>query len=121
MCKIAECDGKPVAKGLCARHYMRARRTGDPTETRKPGPHPSAVVAAHRALFPEASPRTQARLAKLLLNNEERTTAMTKRRDSLINKDKKNPGWLADRYLHLHGKYMAMARRLERAEKNRKK
>jgi hypothetical protein len=38
--RFEECDGKPVAKGLCAKHYMRMRRTGDPDETRKPGPKP---------------------------------------------------------------------------------
>jgi two-component system, OmpR family, phosphate regulon response regulator PhoB len=37
MCTINGCDRKPVAKGLCAMHYMRARRTGDPNHTRKPG------------------------------------------------------------------------------------
>jgi DNA-binding response OmpR family regulator len=37
MCTIEGCDRKPVASGLCAMHYMRARRTGDPTQTYKPG------------------------------------------------------------------------------------
>jgi DNA-binding response OmpR family regulator len=37
MCTIEGCDRKPVARGLCAKHYMRARRTGDPTQTHKPG------------------------------------------------------------------------------------
>ena len=37
MCTIEGCDRKPVASGLCAKHYMRARRTGDPTQTYKPG------------------------------------------------------------------------------------
>jgi DNA-binding response OmpR family regulator len=37
MCTIEGCDRKPVASGLCAKHYMRARRTGDPTQTQKPG------------------------------------------------------------------------------------
>ena len=37
MCTIEGCDRKPVAKGLCAMHYMRARRTGDPNQTRKSG------------------------------------------------------------------------------------
>jgi hypothetical protein len=40
MCKVADCQGKPVAKGLCAKHYMRARRCGDPEQTRKRGPKP---------------------------------------------------------------------------------
>jgi DNA-binding response OmpR family regulator len=37
MCTIEGCDRKPIAKGLCAKHYMRARRTGDPNQTGKPG------------------------------------------------------------------------------------
>jgi DNA-binding response OmpR family regulator len=37
MCTIEGCDRKPVAKGLCAKHYMRVRRNGDPNQTRTPG------------------------------------------------------------------------------------
>src|SRR6516164_5784108 len=37
MCTIDGCDRKPVAKGLCALHYMRPRRTGDPNQIRKSG------------------------------------------------------------------------------------
>jgi DNA-binding response OmpR family regulator len=37
MCTIEGCDRKSVALGLCAKHYMRARRTGDPAQTHKPG------------------------------------------------------------------------------------
>jgi hypothetical protein len=37
MCVIEGCDTKPVAKGLCAKHNMRQRRTGDPNRVRKPG------------------------------------------------------------------------------------
>jgi hypothetical protein len=37
MCTIAGCDGKAVSNGLCAKHYMRLRRTGDPNVTRRPG------------------------------------------------------------------------------------
>jgi hypothetical protein len=33
MCLVDGCDKKPIAKGLCAKHYMRQRRTGDPTLT----------------------------------------------------------------------------------------
>ena len=36
MCKIEGCSGKAVARGLCAMHYMRVRRTGDPALTGKP-------------------------------------------------------------------------------------
>jgi hypothetical protein len=64
MCSIAGCDAKPVAKGLCARHYMRACRTGDPAKTRKPGPKPAPNLAAQ--LFDDWSPRSQARWTKAL-------------------------------------------------------
>jgi hypothetical protein len=37
MCKIEGCDAKPVAKGLCLKHYMRERRTGHATATHKRG------------------------------------------------------------------------------------
>src|SRR6516164_1880492 len=38
MCKISGCRTPAIAQGLCAKHYMRQRRTGDPTAKRKPGP-----------------------------------------------------------------------------------
>jgi hypothetical protein len=37
MCMIEGCNTKPVAKGLCAMHYMRQRRTSDPNQVRKSG------------------------------------------------------------------------------------
>jgi len=37
MCQITGCQGKVVARGLCAKHYARARRTGDPHRAGKPG------------------------------------------------------------------------------------
>src|SRR6516225_11686343 len=40
-CKIAGCTNAALALGLCAKHYMRQRRTGDPTSAKlKPGPKP---------------------------------------------------------------------------------
>jgi hypothetical protein len=36
-CQIDSCSSEPVAKGLCAKHYMRSKRTGNPNVTRKPG------------------------------------------------------------------------------------
>ena len=40
-CTIQGCKNPTVAKGLCGKHYMRARRTGDPaTPPHKPGPKP---------------------------------------------------------------------------------
>jgi hypothetical protein len=50
MCTIDGCEGKPFAKGLCSKHYMRLRRAGDPNVTRKPGPKP---VEYKRVLEPE--------------------------------------------------------------------
>ncbi len=37
MCSIDGCGSKPVTKSLCAKHYMRLRRTGSATEIKKPG------------------------------------------------------------------------------------
>ena|SRR5215471_3340538 len=46
MCKISGCRTPAIAQGLCAKHYMRLRRTGDPTAKRKPGPKPKRPQAA---------------------------------------------------------------------------
>jgi hypothetical protein len=40
MCSIEGCGAKTVAKGLCAKHYMRLKRTGDAVKTGRPGPKP---------------------------------------------------------------------------------
>lgn len=61
MCKIEGCDAKPVAKGLCAKHYMRQRRHGDAAVTGKPGPKPNEAKVFARNLFRDWSPRTLAR------------------------------------------------------------
>jgi hypothetical protein len=37
MCTIKGCNDKAIAKGLCARHYMRLRRTGNANSARKRG------------------------------------------------------------------------------------
>jgi len=39
MCKIDGCKTKAVARGFCAKHYMRVRRTGDAATVRKAGRH----------------------------------------------------------------------------------
>src|SRR5215471_8786251 len=44
MCEISGCPNAAVARGLCAKHYMRRRRTGDPTVTRNPGPNGAALA-----------------------------------------------------------------------------
>jgi hypothetical protein len=45
MCEIAGCKAPAVAQGLCAKHYMRQRRSGDPMVKRKPGPKPKRPKA----------------------------------------------------------------------------
>jgi len=65
-CKVAGCTNAAIALGLCAKHYMRQRRTGDPTSAnRKPGPkpQPGGKVDALRALERE--------LARLKVENAE--------------------------------------------------
>jgi hypothetical protein len=66
MCKIEGCDANPVAKGLCAKHYMRARRQGSPDKTGKAGRPPSEVLAHWRKYLGEWSPRTLARFVKAM-------------------------------------------------------
>lgn len=68
MCTIQDCDREPVAHGLCAKHYMRARRTGDPNQIRKPG--------RKRDLEPmlknrDRSPRLNARRARAVGDGRE--------------------------------------------------
>jgi hypothetical protein len=66
MCKIKGCYGKKVARGLCAKHYMRWMRTGS-TETRKPGPRPKRSLRndIREAMREEKwSARTMARFLK---------------------------------------------------------
>jgi hypothetical protein len=36
ICTIDGCESVATAKGLCAKHYMRLRRTGDAGKTQKP-------------------------------------------------------------------------------------
>jgi hypothetical protein len=61
MCSIDGCDAKTVAKGLCAKHYMRQRRNGDPAKVRKVGRPRSERSALVDQMFSEWSPRTRAR------------------------------------------------------------
>jgi hypothetical protein len=51
MCKIEGCQSRSVAKDLCAKHYMRERRTGDASRTRKPGRKRDPAIAMHRKLM----------------------------------------------------------------------
>jgi hypothetical protein len=57
MCKVTDCKNKPVAKGLCAKHYMRMRRTGDANTVRKRGPasdRPAGISARTWGRFKRA-------------------------------------------------------------------
>src|SRR4051794_37598715 len=59
--------GKPVhAKGLCATHYQRWRRTGDATKIRKAGRLQDPRWSAHRQMLGDdfGSERTLARWRK---------------------------------------------------------
>jgi hypothetical protein len=61
MCSIDGCYAKAVAKGLCAKHYMRQRRNGDPEKVCKAGRRQSELSAQAKWVFPNASPTTRAR------------------------------------------------------------
>ena len=65
-CQIENCGKKVRAKGLCPAHYARLYRGGDPSVKRKGGPQRDAARAAAVALFPDWSPRTQARYWKAM-------------------------------------------------------
>jgi hypothetical protein len=60
MCTIDGCAAKPIAKGLCSKHYMRVRRGGDASKKRKPGPKPDKWRVQARKTS-EMSDRTFAR------------------------------------------------------------
>jgi hypothetical protein len=61
MCTIDGCSGRAKAKGLCMKHYMRARRTGDPAKTRKPGRKNDKVFALCDQLCRYLTARSRAR------------------------------------------------------------
>ena len=67
MCTIKGCDNKPIAKGLCSKHYMRLRRTGK-TDERKPGrpPEPNFHVEHMKTHGVDWSQRTFARYARAM-------------------------------------------------------
>jgi hypothetical protein len=58
MCSIAGCEHKTLAHGLCAMHYARVRRFGDPETTVKAGRKTSPVYAYWRSVHPGWSERT---------------------------------------------------------------
>jgi hypothetical protein len=45
-CAISGCPNRAVAHGLCAKHYMRQRRHGDPNVEIPVGRHPKPTPAA---------------------------------------------------------------------------
>ena len=63
-CSIKACGKRAIAKGLCSMHYARQFRTGSTSTSRPPGRAKNETRAAVLALFPEWSPRTQARYWK---------------------------------------------------------
>jgi hypothetical protein len=64
-CSFPDCHAKALAKGLCAKHYMRLRRRGDPAKVGRRGRPVNALGQAQRATMRQAmvSDRTIARLA----------------------------------------------------------
>lgn len=40
ICTVKGCENAAIARGLCAMHYMRARRTGNAITVGKPGRPP---------------------------------------------------------------------------------
>jgi hypothetical protein len=63
MCDVAGCPNNSVAKGLCAKHYMRQRRHGDASTARKRGPaseRPAGVSARTWSRFARAGRLFQA-------------------------------------------------------------
>ena len=66
MCSIEDCQATPVAGGLCAKHYMRLRRTGDAMKTGQSGRPSRGGLDAKlhiklRRMFPDWSKQTQYR------------------------------------------------------------
>ena len=68
MCVVESCDRKPIAKGLCAKHYMRVRRAGDPSTVGKPGRKrsPERLPMEEMGVSAEWSPRTFARFKQAI-------------------------------------------------------
>jgi hypothetical protein len=64
-CTVEGCNHAPVAKGLCSKHYMQARRAGQPK--RKRGrPTPEDLALYRRFMGSCLSPRSLARYAKAM-------------------------------------------------------
>lgn len=63
-CSVPDCGAPASAHGLCAKHYMRARRHGDPGVTHKRGPKPDP--SSNAEMIEELSPRTRARFDRAM-------------------------------------------------------
>jgi hypothetical protein len=59
---FAGCQAKAVAKGLCAKHYMRLRRHGDPAKVNARGRRDGDAAA--RKMMSELSDRSYARFQR---------------------------------------------------------
>lgn len=61
-CRIGGCDSPRKARGLCATHYQRQRRTGDPNTVRAPGrPRSKGNAMVRHTWKGTASERSMAR------------------------------------------------------------
>ena len=61
-CAFPDCQAKAVAKGLCAKHYMRLRRHGDPAKVNARGRRDGDTAA--RKMMSELSDRSYARFQR---------------------------------------------------------
>jgi hypothetical protein len=86
MCNIEGCTNNTVAKGLCAKHYMRMRRNGDASTVRKRGPaseRPVGISARTWSRFKQAADMFEA--MGFPLKDFERAMDKAKRRNGSIN------------------------------------
>jgi hypothetical protein len=67
MCTVKDCDRPRKAKGLCATHYQRWRRTGDPEEVRRAGrPRDQMLERLREEFSGKWNPRTITRYKRAL-------------------------------------------------------
>ena len=65
-CGISGCDRPHKARGLCATHYARWRRTGDPEKVRRAGRPPEPFAQTMRSLGYDSSERTLRRQTRAM-------------------------------------------------------